>query len=173
MTDAVQEAGEGFDPGEAWTPDGSEAGYESRYEKAVAPSDVFEAPKLSASKVAKALRTTTGYLNDVAGEKARADLQMSDTEAALIAPGLVKYLESRPQLAATVAAGGNEYLQASFGLAVYGVRVTRQRAAALESEEAAEAYAGESEGEAVSLYPLEPQVAASEPEALGASYGDE
>ena len=128
MTDAPvpsDEPGEGFDPGAEFVPD------------AAAPVDQPEPIRFGVDAVKKALRTSTGALNDFAGSTVKADLQMSEFEAGLIAPGLVKYLEARPALAATVAAGGNEYLQAAVGMGVYGVRVTRERAKAL--QEAAEA----------------------------------
>ena len=121
----------GFDPGEP-------------FEAAAAPPEPMPEPiRFGTGAVKKALIASTSALNGVAGETVHADLTMTDFEAGLIAPGVVKYLEARPRLAATVAAGGNEYLQAAVGMGVYGVRVARERAKALaEQAEQADAASG-------------------------------
>ena len=130
----------GFEPGAAFEPTTAPEGE---------PTAPIEPVTFGVGAVKQALRAGTGALNDLAGDTVQADLQMSELEAGLIAPGVVKYLEARPRLAATVAAGGNEYLQAAFGMGVYGVRVSRERAKAIEQ-------AGEQAGEQLDEQPAEP-----------------
>lgn len=96
-------------------------------------------PKLEAAKVAEQLRKATGHLDNLAGDGFGAELQMTEWEASMAAPALVAYVNSRPKVAAAVAAGGNEYLKGVVGLGAYGLRVTRERARTIEARMAAEA----------------------------------
>jgi hypothetical protein len=96
---------------------------------------VLEPVRINVKDVQAALQKGTGIANDFAGESIGANLRMSDLESSLIAPGIVRYLESRPQLAAAAIAGGNEYLQLVIGSGVYGIRVARERTATLEQRE--------------------------------------
>lgn len=103
---------------------------------------VIEPPKLPTTDVIAAmLRAGSGKANEIAGERAKCNLQLTAWEARMIAPGIRRYLEARPALAATMAAGGNEYLMAGVGMTWAGGRMALERhrklAAELEAEEAA------------------------------------
>lgn len=120
---------EGTDPGEAFVPGATPEGVDQ----------VVQPVKLADETIAKALRSATGKANELAGEKAKCNLEMTAFEAGLIAPGVRRYLEARPALAATMLAGGNEYLRAGVGLTWYGGRVTLERHRAIAAELEAEA----------------------------------
>lgn len=131
MSDA-QPPQEGTDAGAPFVPDAGPA----------AVDQVVQPPKLPSTEVIAAmLRAGTGKANKVAGERAKCNLQLTEWEAKMMAPGVRRYLEARPALAATVLTDGNEYLMAGVAMTWAGGRMYLERhrniAAELEAEAAA------------------------------------
>lgn len=114
----------GFDPGPTFNPDDApDEGVLGKPDAAVLPKGLNDA------KIAKALRDLTGGLNQMAGERVGADLTLTEFEAGMIAPGIRKYAESRPQVAAVL--DGNEYAKAAVGLGIASWRIAGERAETL------------------------------------------
>lgn len=116
-SEAVREADDtAFDDGPAFVPGGRDA-------SVVDPDDGQDRKPLTPEQVKAKLRKGTGKINEAAGAKVGADLQMTEFEAELIAPGLADYANRVP-VVAMVLEGGPERARMAAGFGLYGWRVS-------------------------------------------------
>jgi hypothetical protein len=135
--------GAGFDPGPAFDPGTAPAAGEER--------GPIEPPKLlTVPEMKRMLLDASKLANEHVGDTTKSNLAMTELEASLIAPGLVRYANARPQVLATFT--GADYLKLFVGGGMYATRNVRERRATIAEERAA----SEATTEFIPLEPLEP-----------------
>jgi hypothetical protein len=123
--------GGGFVPGATFIPDAA-AAPEGEKEPGLLDG-LFEGGKpVSEAKAIAWLKARTADLDGIAGEGVKADLQMTDREASLVAAGLVEWSQ-RAAVIGTVL-DPPPMVRAGAGMMLYGWRVSRERKFALELE---------------------------------------
>lgn len=113
----------GFDAGEPFVADAAPS---------VEPNEPLKVPApalqpVTAKWVEEQLHEGTAHLHELLGERARADLRVTDLEAGLMAPGLARYLNSRPAAIAAVQGPAADYLKLGAGSTLYGLRIAGER----------------------------------------------
>jgi hypothetical protein len=137
----------GFDPGPAFDPSSADVAPEER--------GPVEPPKLLTVPEMKKMLLEASKLADAhLGDASRSDLSMTELEASLIAPGLVRYANARPAVLATFS--GADYLKLAVGTLMYTGRNLKERRDTIAEELARERTATEAPTDFIPLEPIVP-----------------